>query len=105
MVLDQMSTSEEEEDDDETTGRGGRTEDGSNDTAAKEVETQAPTEPKAEFGETASEGKEEEEDAKLPPLPDAAQLKRMKKAELVALAEEQGVDSSGTKDANIARLQ
>ena len=105
MVLDQMSTSEEEEDDDETTGCGGRTEDGSNDTAAKEVETQAPTEPKAEFGETASEGKEEEEDAKLPPLPDAAQLKRMKKAELVALAEEQGVASSGTKDAIIARLQ
>ena len=42
--------------------------------------------------------------AALPPLPDKKELKRKKKAELVALATERGVDSGGTKDAIIARL-
>ena len=38
------------------------------------------------------------------PLPTEAQLKRLKKAELVELAELQGLDSSGTKTDIIARL-
>ena len=38
------------------------------------------------------------------PLPSAAAMKRMKKGELVALAEARGVDSSGTKTASLARL-
>ena len=38
------------------------------------------------------------------PIPTEAQLKRLKKAELVQLAESQGLDSTGTKADIIARL-
>nr|AIF13821.1 Ribosomal S3Ae family (RP-S3Ae, RPS3A) [uncultured marine group II/III euryarchaeote KM3_64_C08] len=68
---------------------------------------------------TREEGEEEAEEESAPPAesepiaeaepaeddaPTAAQLKKLKKAELVELAEGKGVDSSGTKDDIIARL-
>lgn len=43
--------------------------------------------------------------AALPALPPMKELKRKKKAELVAIAEERGVSSDGTKDDILARLE
>ena len=59
------------------------------------VSEEVPEEPVAES---------EPEPAAEDEAPDEAQLKKLKKAELVALADEQGVDSSGTKNDIITRL-
>ena len=64
------------------------------------AEEAAKEEPAAEeAAEPAAEAEPGEDDA-----PTAAQLKKLKKGELVELAEGEGVDSSGTKDDIIARL-
>ena len=46
----------------------------------------------------------EQLDAPLEPIPSKSKLNRMKKAELIDLAETHGLDSSGTKAAIIERL-
>jgi len=66
----------------------------------EKAEEAAKEEPAAEeAAEPAAEAEPGEDDA-----PTAAQLKKLKKGELVELAEGEGVDSSGTKDDIIARL-
>ena len=66
----------------------------------EKAEEAAKEEPAAEeAAEPAAEAEPGEDDA-----PTAAQLKKLKKGELVELAEGKGVDSSGTKDDIIARL-
>ena len=57
-----------------------------------------------EVVEEADNEEDEDEQSETVELPSASQLSRMKKAELVDLAKEQGLPHSGTKADIIARL-